>query len=214
MSAPPVTLSSLRQLLATRYPSAARTDARVLVTGVPAIDDRVGGLPCGAPTEVVCAAPSCGSQLLLGELLRAVRVAGGRVALVDGDDSFDPSSWPEEWLQHLVWARCRDTAMALQAADLLARDANFQLVVLDLRHATLAELRRTPASYWYRLQRAIEPADLALVVLTPRATVPSARLRLQLDRAHAFAALEAARPVLARALAPAVQRQRLTAASA
>ncbi len=207
------TLSSLRQLLAKRFPQAARGDARGLATGVPAIDDGVGGLPCGVPTEVVCARASCGGQLLLGELLQAVRRAGGRVALVDGKDGFDPQSWPEETLQHLVWARCRDTATALKAADLFARDANFQLVVLDLRRAPTVELRKTPASFWYRLQRAIEPADLALVVFTPVATVASAGLRLRLERGHDFETLEAARPELARVLAPVVQRQRVAASA-
>ncbi len=213
MSAPVATLSSLRQLLAERFPQAARLDSRVLATGIPAIDDSVGGVPCGALTEIVCASASCGSQLLLGELLRSTREACGRAALVDGHDSFDPQSWPEDSLMHLVWVRCNDTAVALQAADILARDANFQLLVIDVRLAPMAELRRTPASFWYRLQRAVEPADLALVVLTPRATVPSAQLRLQLDGAHALSALEEARPALAMALSPVVQRQRLTASA-
>ena len=213
MSAPVATLSSLRQLLAERFPQAARTDSRVLATGIPAIDESMGGVPCGALTELVCAAPSCGSQLLLGELLRSTRESGGRVALVDAHDSFDPPSWPEDWLMHLVWVRCTDTAMALQAADILARDANFQLLVIDVRCASLPELRRTPASFWYRLQRAVEPADLALVVLTPRATVASAGLRLVLDKTPELTAMEATRPSLALSLSPVVQRQRLTASA-
>jgi hypothetical protein len=213
MSAPVITLSSLRQLLAERFPQAAPTERRVLVTGVPAIDEAVGGLPRGALTEVVCTAASCGSHLLLGELLRATQAERGRMALVDGHDSFDPQSCAEDALKHLLWVRCRDSAMALQAGDLLSRDANFQVVVIDLRCASAAELRKTPAAYWYRLQRAVEPAELTLVVLTPHATVPSARLRLQLDRSHAFGALEEPRPAIAAALMPVVQRQRLTASA-
>ena len=213
MSAPVTKLSSLRQLLAERFPQAARTDSRVLPTGLPAVDESIGGVPCGALTEIVCAAPSCGSELLLGELLRSTRLASGRVALVDAHDSFDPQSWPEDWLKHLVWVRCNDTAIALQAADILARDANFQLLVVDVRLAALAELRRTPASFWYRLQRAVEPADLALVVFTPRATVASAGLLLQLDQPHTLAAMDQPRPELTLALSPIVQRQRLTASA-
>lgn len=213
MSAPTTTLSSLRQLLAERYPQATRLESRGLVTGVPAIDEAVGGVPCGALTEVVCAVPSCGSQLLLGELLRATRLEQGRVALIDGHDSFDPQSWKEDALRHVVWVRCRDTAMALQAADIVSRDANFKLVIVDLRRAAAGELRRTPAPFWYRLQRAAEPADLALVVFTPQATVPSARLRLQLERSYSLAAMEEARPALAQELLPVVQRQRLVASA-
>ena len=214
MSSPVSTLSSLRALLAERFPQAARTDSRVLATGLPAIDESVGGVPCGALTEIVCATPSCGGQLLLGELLRSTREACGRTALVDAHDSFDPQSWPEDWLMHLVWVRCNNTAVALQTADILARDANFQLLLLDVRLAPLAELRQTPASFWYRLQRAVEPADLAMVVLTPKASVPSAELRFQLDRSHGFSALEETRSSLAAELSPGLQRQRLTAASA
>lgn len=214
MSDPVAKLASLRQLLAERFPQASRDGARRLTTGLAAIDDSVGGLSCGAVTEVVCAAPSCGGQLLLGELLRTTRRERGRVALIDGHDSFDPQAWPGDWLQHLVWVRCRDTAMALRAADILTRDANLQLVAIDLRRAPVAELRRTPPQFWYRLQRSAEPSDLALVVFTPQVAVPSAQLRLQLDRSHDFAALELPRLQLATALAPAIQRQRLAAASA
>jgi hypothetical protein len=213
MSSPVSTLSSLRQLLAERYPQAARAESRVRATGVPGIDEAVGGLPCGAVTEIVCAAPSCGGHLLLGELLRVTCEYRGRSAVIDAHDGFDPQSWPEGLLRSLVWARCRDTAMALQVADIAVRDANFQLVALDLRRAPARELRRTPAPFWYRLQRAVEPADLSLVVLTPRATVPSAKLRLQLERSHTLATMDEVRLELALRLAPVVQRQRLAASA-
>ena len=213
MSSSPTKLSSLRQLLAERFPQIARNEARRLATELPAIDESVGGLPCGAITEIVCATPSSGSALLIGELLRVTRHARGRAALVDGHDSFDPQSFPQEWLEHLVWARCENAEKALHAADILARDANFSLVMIDLRQARLGELRKTPSTFWYRLQRSAEPADLVLVVFTSQATVPSAQLRLQLERAHGFAALSKKRPMLAGALTPLVQRQRLSASA-
>jgi len=110
---------------------------------------------------------------------------------------------------HLVWVRgTGDTDAALQAADLLVRDANLGLVVLDLRRAPERDLRRIPGPQWYRFQRAVEPADLAFVVLTPRASVPSAQLRLVLAEAHALPALARERPGLAAQLAPVLQRQR------
>jgi hypothetical protein len=201
-------LAELRRKLAERFPTAPRAAARALHTGLAAIDDTAGGLPLGAVTEIVCTAPSCGSHLLLEQLLAATRATRARVALVDAADSFDPSSFPVDLLAHLVWVRCTP-ATALSAADLLTRDANLGLVVLDLRHAAERELRRTPASFWYRLQRAAEPTDLAVVVITPRSTVPSAQLRLTLNTSHAAAVLAADRPALSNALAPALQRQRL-----
>jgi hypothetical protein len=210
----PKTLAELRQDLAKRFPTAARAVGRTLATGLPAIDDAAGGLPLSAVTELVCAAPSCGGHLLLGQLLAVTRARRARVALVDSADSFDPASFPADLLAHLIWARCPGTAVALSAADLLTRDANLGLVVLDLSRAPLADLRRIPGPQWYRLQRAVEPTDLALVVLTPRPSVPSAQLRFVLDRPHPALAFACERPQLTVQLAPTLQRQRLPAAAA
>jgi hypothetical protein len=213
VSAASAKLASLRHLLAERFPSPPRAASRVLGTGVPALDAATGGLPLGAITEIVCAAPSCGSHLLLGQLLAATRTSRTRVALIDGADSFDPASFTTDLLVHLVWVRCAGTAAALHAADLLARDANLGLAILDLRRAAAADLHRTPATLWYRLQRAVEPTDLALVVETPRACVPSAHVRFALDALHDVHALELDRPILTAGLAPLLQRQRLSAAA-
>ncbi len=209
MPAVPEKLAALRHLLAGRFPSPPRPAARALPTGIPALDDATGGLPLGAITEVVCATPSCGGHLLLGQLLAATRITPTRVALIDSTDSFDPPSFGEDLLAHLVWVRCATTAAALHAADLLVRDANLGLVILDLRRAAGADLRRTPSTHWYRLQRAVEAADLALVVETPQACVPSARVRFALTTLHAVEALDRDRPALTVALAPVLQRQRL-----
>ncbi|MBI4623681.1 MAG: hypothetical protein HY736_10765 [Verrucomicrobia bacterium] len=214
MATAPEKLAALRHLLAARFPAVPRTASRVLPTGIPALDDAIGGLPLGAVTEIVCTAPSCGSHLFLGQLLAAAGATPTRVALVDGTDSFDPSSFAGDLLARLVWVRCHTTAEALQAVDLLARDANLGLLVLDLRRAPEIDLRRTPATQWYRLQRAVEPTDLALVVATPRASIPSAQVRLVLSLSHSVDALSHDRPALANQLAPALQRQRLQIASA
>ncbi len=216
MAAVPEKLATLRHLLAERFPVAPRPPGRALRTGLPALDDVTGGLPLGAVTELVCAAPSCGGQLFLEQLLAATRATRTRVALVDASDSFDPASCPADLLAHLVWVRggpASPTTAALAAADLLTRDANLGLVVLDLRRTDERELRRTPSTFWYRLQRAVEPADLALVVITPRASVPSAQLRLVLSVSHPVNALALERPALSLALTPILQRQRVALAS-
>ncbi len=216
MSAAPEKLAELRRLLAQRFPAAARAPGRTLRTGIPAIDESTGGgLPLGAVSEIVCSAPSCGSQLLLGQLLAVTRSTRTRVGLIDATDAFDPDSHPPDSLAHLLWVRCPPsslaTAIALQAADLLARDANLGLVILDLRQSPEADLCRIPGPQWYRFQRAIEPADLALVVLTPRPSVPSAQVRLVLNISHSVAALEAERSLLTASLDPTLQRQRAQA---
>lgn len=214
MAATPENLAKLRHLLAERFPTATRNVGRVLATEIPAIDNAAGGLPLAAVTEIVCAAPSCGGHLFLQQLLVLTRRTRQRVALIDSTDSFDPCSTPADLLTHLLWVRGAGTTSALQAADLLARDANFGLVVLDLRRAPETELRRIPGPQWYRLQRAVEPADLALVVLTPRACVPSAQLRFALHTSHAFSTCEQERPHLTARLTPILHRQRLQTAFA
>ncbi len=213
MAAAPEKLAALRHLIAGRFPTATRTLGRTLATGIPSVDEASGGLPLGALTEIVCGAPSCGSLLFLEKIFRATRAARLRIALVDSADSFDPDSFPIDLLAHLVWVRCT-VAAALAAADLLARDANLGLVILDLRRSDERELRRTPATLWYRLQRAVEPADLALLVITPCAAVPSAQLRFSLGISHSADALDRDRPILAGSLQLELQRQRVSSRNA
>ncbi|MES2693244.1 MAG: hypothetical protein V4773_07200 [Verrucomicrobiota bacterium] len=207
-------IAELRRDLADRFPTAQRHTGRTLRTGIPSLDEAAGGLPIAAVTEIVCAAPSCGGHLLLGQLLAVTRLSRQRVALIDSHDSFDPASYPTDDLAHLIWVRCGKTTDALQAADLLARDANLALVVLDLRRAPEADLRRISGPQWYRFQRAVEPTDLAFVVETPRASVPSAQLRFALSTPADFTILERDRPVLITQLAPSLQRQRLQTSAA
>mgnify|MGYP003345297932 CR=1 FL=1 len=117
---------------------------------------------------------------------------------------------------HLVWGGIRPEEPGL--ADKVTPQGKAHLsvllglVVLDLRRAPEADLRRIPGPQWYRLQRAVEPADLALLVETPRPSVPSAQLRFNLTTSHAPASFDLERPSLAAGLAPVLQRQRLSAA--
>lgn len=192
------------------HPQRAGVERQFFATGLAAVDEPLGGgLPQGAITELICSAPSCGGQLVLAHLLTAARQARQRVALIDACDAFDPTSHEPDLYRHLVWMRCAGVAAALQAADIVVRDANFGLVVLDLKHADARELRRTPATRWYRLQRAVAPATLVLFVLTTRPTVTSAQLRLELTQSFTVAAFARERAELAAQLVPVVQRSRL-----
>ena len=214
MFAAPEKLASLRHLLAERFPTVPRHAGRVLSTGIPALDAARGGLPLGALTECVAAHPSSGGHLMLAQLLAVTRVQRQRMALIDATNCFDPGSLPEDQLVHLLWVRCHTTAQAVQAVDLVARDANLGLVCLDLRYASPADLRRIPGSQWYRLQRAAEPADLALLVLTPIACVPSAEVRFVLDHSHSLADLDEERPALTAKIHATLDRQRRSIATA
>lgn len=201
-------VEELRHLLAERFALSARAPERLLATGLPALDKVIGGLPLGALTEVCCTVPSCGSHLLLGQLLEITRRTQRRVALVDAADSFDPASFPSGDLEHLVWVRCQGANTALALTDILVRDANLGLVVLDLRAVCAAELRRVPATQWYRLQRAVEATDLALVVETPHACIASAHVRLSLHQPQSPDSWQRERRTLIDALTPSVERQR------
>ncbi len=59
------------------------------------------------------------------------------------------------------------------------------------------------------MQRAVEPTDLALVVETPRSSVPSAQVRFSLSASHGMDVGDAPRPTLAAELAPVLSRQRI-----
>lgn len=211
MALPKASLSTLRQLLAERFPQATRPATSLLSTGIPSVDEAVGGLPRQALTELVCAGPGTGGHLFLSQLLTVTRVLPARVALIDAADQFDPQSIPGDDLHHLLWVRCRTAADAMPVADLLAREANLDLVVLDYGACPSSSLKHIPATTWYRLQRAVEQTDLAFLVLTPAASVPSAQLRLQLDRAHPLSSLSVDRPHLAVDLDVTRQRQRVSA---
>jgi len=216
MTRAPATIAALRQVLADRFPSTepASVAGDVLPTGWTFLDELGGGLPKGALTELTCTAPSGGFQLLLGLLLREMRAQNQRVALVDAADGFDPGSWPADWLEHLVWVRAQGLPQAMQVADLLARDANFGLLVLDLSRTSPRELNRLPSAQWYRLQRAVEHTGAPLLVATPASVVPSAGLRLNLERSHALESMQEPRLALAAGLPATVQRQRRQAAFA
>jgi hypothetical protein len=184
-------LQELKGLLAEKFPRRERQETDLLATGLSAVDDALGGgLPQGAVTEIVTAAPSSGGQLLLQSLLAAAGRTHQYLAVVDGSDGLDPQSLEAELLPYLLWVRCHQTSQALQAADLLVRDGNLSLILLDLRGNGEMELRRQPASTWFRLQRAVEQSGAVLAVLSPCALVGSATVRLVLTRSLPLAALE------------------------
>jgi hypothetical protein len=184
-------LIDLRQLLAERFPQLVPPVAQSLATGIPAIDDRIGGgLPKNAITELTAPNPSAGSALLIHALLQTAHRNGFFLALVDGRDSFDPNTNSSLVLPNLLWVRCQKALEAIQAADFLLRDGNFPLVLLDLILNPAEELRKIPQTHWYRLQRLVEATPAAFVVLTRRSMISSARLKISLDNAWQLHDLE------------------------
>jgi hypothetical protein len=181
----------LRQILAERFPRTFTPSGGCITTGLPAIDEIIGGgLPKSSITELSSPNPSGGSALLLYALLQNAQRTGYFLALVDGNDSFDPQPLGNACLSHLLWVRCRKAFEAVQAADLLLRDGNFPLVVLDLVLNASEELRKIPQTSWYRLQRLVEAAPAAFLVLTRTSLISSAQLKLSLSNAWKLTDLE------------------------
>jgi hypothetical protein len=172
----------LRKLLAERFPHPPATAATRLVTGLSFLDEsNGGGLPRGAITELISPRISAGSASLIHGLIESAHRDNYFVALIDGRDSFDPCGLTNTSLRHLLWVRCTKASEAIKAADLLLRDANFPLVIVDLVLNAPEELRKIPQTNWYRLQRLVELAPTACLVFTPCQMVGSAQLKLVLE---------------------------------
>ncbi len=181
----------LRELLAERFPSPRLTAQSRLQTGLGPLDAATeGGLPKGAITELSSPNLSAGTALLVYQLLQAAVLGRYCVALIDGRDSFDPQPLGQVRLGQLLWVRCRKAVDAVKAADLLLRDGNFPLVLLDLVLNPMEELRKIPSASWYRLQRLVESAPTAFLVLTRRSMISSAHWKLALENSWQLADLE------------------------
>jgi hypothetical protein len=187
-------IPDLRKLLAERFPHAPPVAAKRFITGLSFLDQTIGGLPKGAITELISPRISAGSASLIHMLLQS----GGQnhyfVALIDGWDSFDPSAFGGvgngNGLRHLLWVRCTKALDAIKATDLLLRDGNFCLLIVDLVLNPRSELSKIPPTTWYRLQRLVESAPTACLVMTRQGIVSSAQLKIVLENSWTLESLE------------------------
>ncbi len=167
------------------------TATETLPTGIAPLDHALnGGLSTGILSEMVSSAPSSGGQTVLLHLLEGMRRRRRFVALVDGADRFDPQTVPPALLEHLLWVRCRSVKEALAAADVLLRDENLGMVLLDLRGCDAKQLRRARSSEWYRLQRLAGRGNGYACVFTPEPMVAAAQTRVTLEQSLTAAQAE------------------------
>lgn len=166
----------LRELLAEKFPVCDLKPAGLLPTGLTAFDIAEGGLRRGALTELAGSLSAGG--LFVEAMLAVLRREKCFGALIDGGRSFDPQGCHPSALQRLLWVLCGDAEQAVKATDLLLRDGNLPLLMLDLQKLPARSLRRIPASTWHRFQRLLEPTGTALVVLTPQPIVEGATVRM------------------------------------
>ncbi len=181
----------LRNLLAIRFPQGPMPMGTRLVTGLAFFDQPIGGgLPKGAITELISPRGSAGSGSLVHAFIHGAYRDKYFMALIDGRDSFDPCALANSILRQLLWVRCTNALEAVKAADLLLRDGNFPLVILDLILNSPEELRKIPQTTWYRLQRLVESVPTACLVLTRYEMVNSAQLKLMLKNSWNLETLE------------------------
>ena len=186
-------LSNLRDLIAEKFPETSLKPGGFVPTGLSSVDKVEGGLRKGAITELVGPLSAGGLfiQAMLGVLLRQECCA----ALVDAGSSFDPYGCEAMALRRLLWVPC-DARQAVKVTDLLLRDGNLPLVVMDLQIADARQLRGIAASTWHRFQRLVEPASTALVVLSSQPMVESAQVRISTSSRLGFASMKQRRRVL------------------
>jgi recombination protein RecA len=174
--------ADLRGRVASPFAYRDRNTFELVSTGIPEMDALVGGLPCGAMTEICGAASSGRTSLLLSAL--ASRTTEGEVcALVDARDSFDPLTGTAAGiaLDKLLWVRCQNIDQALRAMDLLIQAGGFGIVAVDLSDVPTKTVRQVPLNAWFRFRRAVEdtPTILLLLEQEPHAkTCASLVLRL------------------------------------
>src|SRR5437660_1918305 len=189
--ATPAVIIDLRKALSERFPQRPAPAASVLTTGLSFLDQTSGGgLPRSAITELITPRASAGSASLIHALLRSAQRDRHFVALIDGSDSFDPGSSNNSALRYLLWVRCRKAFDAVKAADLLLRDGNFPLVIVDLVLNSIEELRKIPQTSWYRLQRLVEAAPTACLIINRQSMVSSAQLKIVLENSWILENLE------------------------
>ena len=194
----------IRDLLAEKFPGiriaaepAPVRDTPIWETGLPALDNVLpGGLERGALTELCAAENAWGSALVLRQILRQAAATHQWMALIDGADSFDPDSFDNSTLEHLLWLRCAKADQAIKAADIVLRDGNLPILVLDLALNSARELRKIPSSTWYRFQRLVENGAAAFLAITPTPMVSSARQRVFLRGSIPTNAFELTEPQL------------------
>jgi hypothetical protein len=183
----PTTIAALRTLVAAWTPAPRAPGGDGVPTGVPAIDAALGGgLPRGQLTELVSAAPGAGGERVLSSLLATLRATRARVALIDAADGFAPRNHRPDLLRHLVWVRARSLPEAMSCADLLVRDGNYAVLLLDLRGVPARQLRQQPSAAWHRLRLAAQAHPGAVLIQSDRGLVPAVPWRLVLRQSPAL----------------------------
>jgi hypothetical protein len=153
----------LRKVLAERFPYEPSLPSLSFPTGWAFFDSLLdGGFPRGGITQLITPNISSGGMLVLHEIIQSLHKASRHAVLVDGKDCFDPPTHQP----FLLWIRCTNALQALKATDLILRDGNLPVAILDLKLNPEIELRKIPGTTWYRFQRILEENKNSLFIMT------------------------------------------------
>jgi RecA/RadA recombinase len=162
----------LRKILAERFPGQNGIGSSCIPTGWAPLESILGGgLPKGGITQLLIPNISSAGAIVLHEIIEAMQSLSQYVALIEGMDCFEPAA------DHplLLWVRCHNVLQALKAADLVLRDGNLSLVILDFKEALEKQLRKIPESTWYRFQRITEENRNTLLAITRHHMISNAQ---------------------------------------
>jgi recA bacterial DNA recombination protein len=170
-----------------------RTDPglRVLPTGLPALDEALGGgWRRGEMSELIGERSTGRTSVLVSTMAAATR-RGDLVGLVDVVDRFDPGAAAAAGLDldRVLWVRgpsltvemarpsLLDKAVhrAVRALDLLIRAGGFAVVAFDAADVPPRALRALPWTTWMRLARANEGRESVCLLVGQAAMGRSAR---------------------------------------
>lgn len=174
-------------------------------TGIANLDSHTGGLLRGTVTEFSGSLANGG--LFFSALLETCGRERWHMALIDAADQFEPTDWSGEELRRMLLIRCHDIRKALRAVDLLLRDGNLPLLVLDLQGVAAKQIRKIPPNVWHRFQRVIEESRVSLVVLTRTPMVEGARLRIETDGRNGLDSIQVNRRELAARMSVRIRRK-------
>ena len=163
-------------MLAEKFPATKQKPGGIFPRGLAGIDAAEGGVRRAALTEF--SGTSGAGALFLHALLGAVCREKCFAALVDAARTFEPDSCPAAALAHLLVVFCADAMQAVKATDILLRDGNLSVVMLDFQSVPLSQLKHIPANTWHRFQRLAEQTTAAIIVLTRQPMIEAAQVRI------------------------------------
>jgi hypothetical protein len=199
-------LAALRDLLNEKFPAVEVRPSGILPTGLADLDRIAGGLPQGVVTELV--GPTSGGALFVETMLNVLVRQRCFGALVEVGNSYNPEDSNPSALRRLLWVRSPSVVTAVKAVDLLLRDGNLRVLLLDLQTVSARELRSIPASTWHRFQRLVEVSNMALIVLNSQPVVEAAKVRIAIPRRWTLQAMRERRRHLLQRLSPQVFERR------